>query len=52
MIMQVHDELVFDLLNSEEKKVNELVRTEMESVAKLRVPLKVKISAGDSWFRE
>jgi len=52
MVIQVHDELVFDLLNSEEKEIAEIVRREMEGAAKLRVPLKVKLSVGESWYRE
>ena len=52
MIIQVHDELVFDILDSEETEIRERVRSEMESVVKLRVPLKVKVSVGETWYRE
>ena len=52
MIIQVHDELVFDILDSEREEVSELIRREMEGAAKLRVPPKVKLSVGETWYRE
>jgi len=52
MTMQVHDELVFDLLLREEKTISEIVRRGMEGAWKLRVPLKVKLCVGDSWFKD
>lgn len=52
MIIQVHDELVFDALDRERKDVEALVRREMEGVMKLKVPLKVKVSAGPTWYRD
>ena len=52
MMMQVHDELVFDLLTREEKAISEMVRRGMEGAWKLRVPLKVKLRVGDSWFED
>ncbi len=52
MIMQVHDELVFDILNSEEAAIKKLIIREMESAGKLRVPLKVKVNVSETWFRE
>lgn len=52
MVMQVHDELVFDIVERERKAMEELVRREMEGAARLRVPLKVKLSVGESWYRE
>jgi DNA polymerase-1 len=52
MIIQVHDELVFDILDAEEDEVTTLVRREMESASKLQVPLKVKLSVGETWYRE
>ncbi len=52
MIMQVHDELVFDVLNSEHKQVESLVRSNMEGAYKLRVPLKVDMTTGASWYKE
>jgi DNA polymerase-1 len=52
MIIQVHDELVFDILDREADAVSEVVRQKMEGAATLRVPLKVKLSVGESWYRE
>ena len=51
MIMQVHDELVFDIPADEEKRVTALVREEMEGAYPLAVPLKVDLFIGDSWFK-
>jgi len=49
MIMQVHDELVFEAPEAEKGEVMALVKREMEGVMKLRVPLKVEIAAGHNW---
>ncbi len=49
MIMQVHDELVFEVPLAEKKEVLALVKKEMEEVIKLKVPLKVDIFSGKNW---
>jgi DNA polymerase I len=49
MIMQVHDELVFEAPVSEREVLTALVREEMEGVVKLSVPLRVEISVGRNW---
>jgi DNA polymerase-1 len=49
MIMQVHDELVFEVHSKEMEEVVALVKKEMEEVIKLKVPLKVDISSGRNW---
>lgn len=49
MIMQVHDELVFEVPLSEKAEVMELIRQEMEGVIRLNVPLKVDIASGKNW---
>ena len=49
MIMQVHDELVFEVPESEVDKFQENIRDLMENVAKLDVPLKVDIGVGNNW---
>jgi DNA polymerase I len=49
MIMQVHDELVFEIPETEPEPVSEMIRTAMEEAATLSVPLKVNISAGTNW---
>jgi DNA polymerase-1 len=50
MILQVHDELVFDLPEDEVKEVSGIVKNQMESVIKLKVPIKVNISSGKNWM--
>jgi len=49
MLLQVHDELVFECPSSELDTLQELVRSEMESVAELRVPLRVDMGTGPDW---
>ena len=49
MIMQVHDELVFEVPVKERDEVMDLVKQEMENVITLKVSLKVKISSGNNW---
>ena len=49
MIMQVHDELVFEVPEKEKVELMELVKKEMEEVMELDVPLKVEIAAGRNW---
>ena len=50
MIIQVHDELVFDCLNSEFDQVKKIVEEEMTNVIKLNVPLDVDIEYGRDWY--
>jgi DNA polymerase-1 len=50
MIMQVHDEVVIDTLNSELEAVKRIVKEAMESVAELRVPLIAEVNSGDTWL--
>jgi DNA polymerase-1 len=49
MILQVHDELLFEAPPKEKTKLEKLVREEMEGVHKLAVPLVVEISSGPNW---
>ena len=49
MIMQVHDELIFEYPPEEEARLIDLVRREMEGATQLRVPLEVTIKTGLSW---
>ena len=49
MTLQVHDELVFDVVPDEEQAMRELVRREMESVAELKVPLVADVGVGSNW---
>lgn len=50
MILQVHDELVFDVVPSEKMLLMDLVKKEMESVASLSVPLTVDCKTGKNWL--
>ncbi len=49
MLLQVHDELVFEVPENELEAVKELIRVEMESAVELDVPLKVDIGVGANW---
>ena len=49
MIMQVHDELVFEVPDSELKDVPEAIAALMSGVAELRVPLRVDVGSGANW---
>ena len=50
MLLQVHDELVFNCLNDELDKVKEIVKDIMENTYKLDVPLHVEINYGSTWY--
>jgi DNA polymerase-1 len=49
LIMQVHDELVFEVLETELEQMRELVNREMSQAVALKVPLKVDINFGKNW---
>jgi DNA polymerase I len=49
MVLQVHDELVFEVAPGEGERLAELVRREMQGVYQLRVPLEVSMATGHSW---
>lgn len=50
MILQVHDELNFDVLKSELEVVKEIIKTEMEQAVKLTVPLEIELKAAENWL--
>ena len=50
MLIQVHDELVFNVRKNEENEVKEIVQRIMENTYKLNVPLKVDIEVGSDWY--
>ena len=50
MVLQIHDELLFDALPSEVERLERLVREEMENVIKLSVPLTVECNHGNNWL--
>ena len=50
MILQIHDELIFDVPKNELPTVYELVKNRMENVVELHVPLIVAINSGNNWY--
>lgn len=50
MLLQVHDELVFDVYRPELQEIQELVKYEMENAFKLEVPLEVELGVGENWL--
>ena len=50
LILQVHDELIFDCLKDELNIVKEIISSSMQSAYKLKVPLKVDIGLGNNWL--
>jgi DNA polymerase I len=49
MLLQVHDELVFEIGPGEREALEELVRTKMGQAVALNVPLDVSVGVGRSW---
>ena len=49
MLLQVHDELLFEVPSEELEEVKEIVRQQMEGVVELKVPLKVNLAVGKNW---
>jgi DNA polymerase-1 len=49
MLMQVHDELVFEVAKGEEEALTRIVRERMGGAADLRVPLSVQVGVGANW---
>lgn len=50
MVLQVHDELIFEVPRNEMEEVEALVKTEMEGAYPLDVPLKVDLKKGPNWY--
>src|SRR5690606_28463738 len=50
MILQVHDELNFDVWIPELEQMKDIVKHEMENAVNIGVPLTVEINAGDNWL--
>jgi DNA polymerase-1 len=50
MILQVHDELVFDVHKSEMDLMKKLVEEAMENAVKLVVPMEVELQFGENWL--
>jgi DNA polymerase-1 len=49
MLLQVHDDLLFEVPENEIELMRELVREKMEGVHKLNVPLLVELGVGPNW---
>lgn len=50
LILQVHDELIIEAPEDEKEKAEKILKYEMENAVSLKVPLKVDISSGKSWY--
>ncbi|MEG3657454.1 DNA polymerase I [Arenibacter palladensis] len=50
MLLQVHDELVFDIYKPELEELKTMIKTEMENAYKLSVPLDVELGVGNNWL--
>lgn len=50
MIIQVHDEIIFDCVKEEEKELTKLAKDIMENVFKLDVPIKAEVGIGVNWY--
>ena len=50
MVLQVHDELVFDAMEQEAETLKKIVVDEMENVIKLSIPLTVECNYGKNWL--
>ena len=50
MVLQVHDELLFDVLEEEKQLMETLIKQAMENATELAVPLKVDMNSGLSWY--
>jgi len=50
MLLQVHDELIFEVKIEEVEAFKEFIKAEMEGVVNLAVPLEVNVGSGDNWL--
>ena len=50
MLLQVHDELVFDIHNDELEDMKQLIQDEMQNAYKMSVPLDVEVGLGENWL--
>ncbi len=50
MLLQIHDELVFEVREDLSEKFSKMIKNEMENVTELSVPLEVNIGIGDNWL--
>ena len=50
MLLQVHDELVFDIYKPELEELQALIKSEMENAYTMAVPLDVEVGLGENWL--
>jgi DNA polymerase-1 len=50
MVLQIHDELLFDTIPEEVERLGRIVREEMENVIELSIPLTVECNYGNNWL--
>ena len=50
MVLQIHDELMFDAVRDEVEILEKIVKEEMENVIELSVPLTVECNYGNNWL--
>lgn len=50
LLAQVHDELLFEVPRGKEEEIKKLIKAEMESVLRLKVPLKASVNCGRNWL--
>lgn len=50
LVLQVHDELLIEAYEPEIEEVKEILKSEMEQAADLKVPLEVDMHTGTSWY--
>ena len=50
MILQIHDELLFEVPEDEISQLTQMVRTEMEDAIQLSIPIRVDVGVGNSWY--
>jgi len=49
LLLQIHDELLFEVVKGKEVKIAEKIKKVMENVVKLKVPMTVNIGIGKNW---
>ena len=50
MILQIHDELLFEVPEKEIDKYASLIKDKMENAVQLKVPLRVDVKSGKNWY--
>ncbi|HNS42555.1 MAG TPA: DNA polymerase, partial [Taishania sp.] len=50
MLLQVHDELIFDVHKDEIEKMSDLIHNAMEKAVNLVVPMKAEVGVGQNWL--